>query len=61
MSINTKLTIDDSGSSIDPSLYRSMISSLLYLRTIRPDICFSVNVRARYQVNLKESHLEAVK
>ena len=48
MSTNTKLTIDDSGSSVDPSLYRSMIGSLLYLTVSRPDICFSGGVCARY-------------
>ena len=54
MGTNTKLTIDDSGSSVDPNLYRSMIGSLLYLTTSRPNICFNVGVCARYQENLKE-------
>ena len=61
MGTNTELTIDDSGSSVDPSLYRSMIGSLLYLTASRPDICFSVGVCARYQANPKESHLATVK
>ena len=61
MSTNTKLTIDDSGSSVDPSLYRSMIGSLLYLTASRLDICFSIGVCARYQANPKESHLADVK
>ncbi|KAL9429358.1 hypothetical protein AB3S75_031220 [Citrus x aurantiifolia] len=61
MSTNAKLIVDDSGSSVDPSLYRSMIGSLLYLTASRPDICFSVGVCARYQANPKESHLATVK
>ena len=61
MSTNAKLTVDDSGSSVDPNIYRSMIGSLLYLTASRPDICFSVGVCARYQANPKESHLAAVK
>ena len=61
MSTNAKLTVDHSGSSVDPSLYRSMIGSLLYLTASRLDICFSIGVCARYQANLKESHLAAVK
>ena len=61
MSTNTKLTIDDKDSSVDPSLYRSMIGSLLYLAASRPDICFSVGVCARYQANPKELYLAAVK
>ena len=47
--------------SIDPTLFRSMIESLLYLTASRPDIFFSVKVCARYQVNPKESHLVTVK
>ncbi|KAH9671430.1 hypothetical protein KPL70_017375 [Citrus sinensis] len=61
MSTNAKFIVDDSGSSVDPSLYRSMIGSLLYLTATRPDICFSVGVCARYQANPKESHLTTVK
>ena len=44
MSLNVKLTVDLLGKSIDSSLYRSMISSLLYLITSRPDISYSVGV-----------------
>lgn len=61
MGTKTKLTIDDSGYSVDPNLYRSMIGSLLYLTASRPSICFNVGVCVGYQANLKESHLEAVK
>ena len=60
MNTNTKLTIDDNDSSVDPSLYSSMIGSLLYLAASRPDICFSVGVCARCQANPKESHLAVV-
>ena len=61
MNTNAKLTIDDSGSSVDLSLYRSMISGLLYLTVSRPDICFNIGVCAKYQANPNESHLAAVK
>ena len=46
---------------VDPTLYQSMIGSLLYLTVSRPDIPFSVGVCARFQVAPKESHLTAVK
>ena len=39
---NVKLTVDLLGKSVDSSLYRSMISSLLYLTANRPDISYSV-------------------
>ncbi|GJZ87871.1 ribonuclease H-like domain-containing protein [Tanacetum coccineum] len=40
---------------------RSMIGSLMYLTSSRPDIMFAVCACARYQVNPKVSHLHAVK
>ena len=58
---NVKLTVDLLGKSVDSSLYRSMISSLLYLTANRPDISYSVGVCARYQANPKESHMTALK
>ena len=53
MCINEKLSKDENGASIDPTLFRSMIGSLLYLTASMPDICFSVGVCARYQANPK--------
>ena len=38
MSPNVKLTVDLLGKSVDSSLYRSMIGSLLYLTISRPNI-----------------------
>ena len=58
---NVKLTMDLLGKSIDSSLYRSMIGSLLYLTVSRLDISYNVGVCARYQANPKESHIIAVK
>ncbi|XP_045791237.1 secreted RxLR effector protein 161-like [Trifolium pratense] len=56
-----KLTKDEKGIDVDQSLYRSMIGSLLYLTTSRPDITFAVGVCARYQAKPKMSHLVQVK
>ncbi|GKA59243.1 hypothetical protein Tco_0758556 [Tanacetum coccineum] len=42
-------------------MYRSMIGSLMYLTSSRPDIMFAVCACARYQVNPKVSHLYVVK
>ena len=48
ISPNVKLTVDLLGKSVDPSLYRSMIDSLLYLTARKPDISYSVGACARY-------------
>ncbi|GJR26440.1 putative ribonuclease H-like domain-containing protein [Tanacetum coccineum] len=52
---------DEDGKEVDVHLYRSMIGSLMYLTSSRPDIMFAVCACARYQVNPKVSHLHAVK
>ena len=61
MSPNVKLTIDLLGKNVDPSLYRSMIGSVLYLTASRLDISYNVGVCARYQANPKEYHMTALK
>ena len=61
MSSSAKLSYDATGTEVDPTFYRSMIGSLLYLTASRPDIAFSVGVCARFQATPKESHLTVVK
>jgi hypothetical protein len=61
MSTNVKISTDLAGKPVDPTLYRSMIGSLLYLTASRPNISLSVGVCACFQENPKESHLTAVK
>nr|GEZ64388.1 putative integrase [Tanacetum cinerariifolium] len=46
---------------VDVHTYRSMIGSLMYLTSSRPDIMFAVCACARFQVTPKASHLHAVK
>ncbi|KAK1431920.1 hypothetical protein QVD17_08717 [Tagetes erecta] len=59
--VNCKIQPDPKGKSVDQTLYRSMIGSLMYLTASRPDIMYAVCVCARYQSDPKESHLVAVK
>jgi len=56
-----KLSKDENGVAVDQSMYRSMIGSLLYLTSSRPNIIFAVGVCARYQAEPKMSHLTQVK
>ncbi|GJS87481.1 putative ribonuclease H-like domain-containing protein [Tanacetum coccineum] len=44
---------DEDGEEVDVYLYRSMIGSLMYLTSLRPNIMFVVCSCARYQVNPK--------
>nr|GFB84669.1 hypothetical protein [Tanacetum cinerariifolium] len=52
---------DPNGEDVDVHIYRSMIGSLMYLTSLRPDIMFVVCACARFQVTLKVSHLHVVK
>ncbi|GKE34855.1 putative ribonuclease H-like domain-containing protein [Tanacetum coccineum] len=61
METQKPLLKDEDGEEVDVHLYRSMIGSLMYLTSSRPDIMFAVCACARYQVNPKVSHLYAVK
>jgi hypothetical protein len=61
MTIDANLGVDEGEMSIDIHQYMAMIDSLLYLMTSRLDIMFFVCLCARYQANLKESHLIVLK
>ena len=52
---------NSNGKSVNVTLYRGMIGSLLYLTTSRPDIMYSTCLCPCYQDDPKESHLTAVK
>lgn len=58
---NVKITKDLEGAEVDSTYYRSIIGSLFYLTTSRPDIAFSVGTCARYQAAPKEPYLKAAK
>nr|GEW15343.1 uncharacterized mitochondrial protein AtMg00810-like [Tanacetum cinerariifolium] len=61
--IDTKkpLLKDPDREDVDVHTYRSMIGSLMYLTSSRPDIMFAVCACACFQVTPKASHLHAVK
>ncbi|GKD44837.1 putative ribonuclease H-like domain-containing protein [Tanacetum coccineum] len=57
-----KVKLDElGGKSVDPSYYRGMIDTLLYLTASRPDLQFVICMCARYQARPTEKHLHAVK
>ncbi|GJQ89996.1 putative ribonuclease H-like domain-containing protein [Tanacetum coccineum] len=57
METQKPLLKDEDGKEVDVYMYRSMIGSLMYLTSSRPDIMFAVCACARYQVNPKVPHL----
>nr|GEU84389.1 putative reverse transcriptase domain-containing protein [Tanacetum cinerariifolium] len=61
METQKPLLKDEDGEEVDVHMYRSMIGSLMYLTSSRPEIMFVVNTCARYQVNPKVSYLHAMK
>ncbi|GJS07865.1 putative ribonuclease H-like domain-containing protein [Tanacetum coccineum] len=61
METSKPLMKDGNAEDVDVHLYRSMIGSLMYLTSSRPDIMFAVCACARFQVTPKVSHLHAVK
>ncbi|GJV99218.1 putative ribonuclease H-like domain-containing protein [Tanacetum coccineum] len=61
METNKPLIKDEEAKDVDVHLYRSMIGSLMYLTTSRPDIMFAVCACARFQVTPITSHFNVVK
>nr|GEU30057.1 hypothetical protein [Tanacetum cinerariifolium] len=57
----SKLDEDKEGKAVNPSHYRGMIGTLLYLTTSRPDLQFVICMCARYQARPTEKHVHAVK
>nr|GEV22103.1 ribonuclease H-like domain, reverse transcriptase, RNA-dependent DNA polymerase [Tanacetum cinerariifolium] len=61
METSKPLMKDENAKDVDIHLYRSMIGSLMYLTSSRPDIMLVVCACVRFQVTPKVSHLHAVK
>lgn len=56
-----KLSKDDESPSVDQTLYRSMIGSLLYLITSRPGIVHEVCIVAIFQSSPQQSQVNAIR
>nr|GEV37190.1 retrovirus-related Pol polyprotein from transposon TNT 1-94 [Tanacetum cinerariifolium] len=57
----SKLDEDKEGKAVDPSHYRGMIGTLLYLTASRLDLQFVICMCVRYQAQPTEKHIHAVK
>eukprot|EP00253_Pinus_taeda_P020932 PITA_20932 len=56
-----KLSKEDSSKDFDPSLYKSIIGSLMYLTATRPDIMHAVSLIFRFMERPKEAHWQTTK
>jgi hypothetical protein len=61
MQTSCKFSKDDDSKDADQRQYRSMIDSLLYVTSSRPDVMQEVGHATRFQAAPKESHVMAVK
>ncbi|GJV23953.1 retrovirus-related pol polyprotein from transposon TNT 1-94 [Tanacetum coccineum] len=61
MEIKDRLDLDQNRSLVNETKYHSMISTLMYLTSSRPDIVHATCLCARYQAKPTEKHLKEVK
>nr|GEU80606.1 retrovirus-related Pol polyprotein from transposon TNT 1-94 [Tanacetum cinerariifolium] len=61
MEIKDKLNLDQNGTPVDATKYRSMIGALMYLTSSKPNIVHATCLCARYQAKTTEKHLKEVK
>jgi hypothetical protein len=54
--LGTKLRKKDEGPTVYYTLYKSLVGSLLYLTTTRPDIMYAANFVSRFMESPKDSH-----
>ncbi|XP_071713087.1 uncharacterized mitochondrial protein AtMg00810-like [Rutidosis leptorrhynchoides] len=61
LSVNHGITPENTGEKVNPTLYRAIIGSLMYLTVTRPDIMFATCLCARYQAHPNVNHMLATK
>ena len=61
MTPNPKKLCNDDSYLVDPTMYRQLIGSLMYLVNTRPDICFVVSTLSQYMCEPRQTHWVAAK
>ena len=59
MATGIKLSKYDEGSYVDPTLYKRLVGSLMYLTATRPDIMFAISLISRFMETPKSTHWQA--
>ena len=57
----TKLSKEDDGSKVDPTMYKRLVGSLMYLTARKPKIVFAVSLISRFMETPKNTHWKAGK
>lgn len=58
---NVKLSLDVGRELEDPTMYRKIVGSLIYLTLTRPDLALTVGVLSRFMQKPRKPHLEAAR
>ena len=61
VAIGTKLSNDDEGSDVNPTLFKILVGNLMYFTTTRPDIMQGVSLISRFMETPKGTHWSARK
>ena len=61
MDANLKKLASSDSQLVDPTMYRQLIGSLMYLVNTRPDICFAVSTLSQFMVEPRHEHWIAAK
>jgi hypothetical protein len=56
IALGTKLRKEDVGSTVNSTLYKQLVGSLMYLTTTRPDIAYATSFISRFMESPKDSH-----
>ncbi|KAG7544127.1 GAG-pre-integrase domain [Arabidopsis thaliana x Arabidopsis arenosa] len=57
----TRLSKGGDGNKVDPTLYKQLIGSLMYITSTRPDLMYVVCLLSRYMADPYDQHLQAAK
>lgn len=57
----TKLSKEDKGSNVDPTKFKKLVGSLMYLTATRPDIMYGVSLISRFMDSPQNSHWQVGK
>ena len=57
----TKLSKHEKGSSVDPTMFKRLVGSLMYMTATRPDIMYGVSLISRFMESPQNSHWQVGK